>query len=117
MNRSDLPYALLTLVFGLAIFLAGRMSAPAPVAPEPRVVVVHDATPPSAPSVVVIASATPEPPMALLPEPSVSAPQKAFVAPIKAAPKDATPKSETIILEETPEVPANPYKSSNAPGF
>jgi hypothetical protein len=112
MNRSDLPYVVLTFVFGLAIFVAGRMSAPVPAAPEPRVIVVHDAMPAPPPSVVVVASS--EPPMALLPEmpaPSVSAPViKAPKAPV------AAPKQDTVILEETPAVPANPYRP-NTPSF
>lgn len=115
MNREDAPYVTLTLVFGLAIFVAGRMSAPTP---EPQVVVVHDRSPQAAPSVVVITSAAaPESPMALLPErPASSA--TAPVRPVSKAPvasKAATP--ESIRLEETPELPPNPYKSSNAPGF
>lgn len=114
MNREDFPFVALTLVFGLAIFVAGRMSAPTP---EPQVVVVHDPAPPAAPSVVVITSAAPpEPPLALLPEtpaPSASAPAKPVSRPPVAAPK-AVP--ETIQLEETPELPVNPYKSAD-PGF
>jgi hypothetical protein len=119
MKRSDLPYVMLTLMFCLSIFVAGRMSAPTP---EPRVVVVREPAPPAIPSVVVVTSAAPEqPPLALLPEvpsaaPSVSvAPKPVAKALPKPAPKvEAT--AEAVYLEETPALPVNPYKSSD-PGF
>jgi len=117
MSRSDIPYALLTLVFGVAIFFAGRMSAP-----EATQTIIRE-TVQTAPSVIIVPSAAPQAapiPYALLPE-VPEAPKVAPTAsqvpvrtpklsdvPIKTTPK--TVPSVHVELEETPDVPSNPYK-------
>lgn len=120
MERQDIPYALLTLVFGLAIFVAGRMSAPAPTTTVIRETVQ------AAPSVIIVPSAapvgaSPAPseapiPLAVLPDApeaskSVSTPVQVPVKAPKSGP--TTPKtvpSVPVVLEETPEEVKNPYK-------
>jgi len=131
MTRSDLPYAVLTALFGVVVFAAGRYSAPVHAAPEPRVVVLHDVAPAPSPSVVII-TPTPEPPLALLPEVTpVAASSSATAKPgggeahaiTSASPKTSTPTpAVSVFLEETPEktpdqIPPNPYKTSSNPGF
>lgn len=126
MTRADLPYVVLIVFFGVVVFFAGRYSVPTPAAPEPRVLVVHDATPAPPPSVVVIAS-PPEPPMALLPEvapivaaapqaPKVGIVEQPKLGPVPTKTSAPTPAA-SIFLEETLDVPPNPYKTSNTPGF
>jgi len=128
MTRSDLPYAVLTGLLGVVIFCAGRYSAPIPAAPEPRVVVLHDATPAPPPSVVAI-TPPPQPPLALLPEVTpVAASVSATAKPSGGEAHTSSPKASTptpavsVFLEETPEktpdqIPPNPYKTSSNPGF
>jgi len=124
MNKSDLPYVILTGVFGLAIFVAGRMSAP-------EVVRTSEPIPQAAPSIVVIATKA-EPPMALLPEvheeqevheertePAEATTKPVAKKPVLVASTVSKPvetsfvKPEPIILEETPDLPTNPYRSMN----
>lgn len=112
MSKSDLPYIVLVAVFGLAIFVAGRMSAP-------DAKVVREIVPATVPSIVVITS-TSEPPMALLPDPAVTQePETVSPAAKKQLLPPATATSvasigpaapEPVFLEETPELPMNPYK-------
>jgi hypothetical protein len=115
MERKDLPYAILTLVFSLAIFVAGRWSAPAPTTTVIREMVQ------SAPSIIVVPSAAPVAapiPLAVLPDApeapkTVSTPVQVPVRTPKLAP--TTPKpvpSVPIVLEETPEEVPNPYKQA-----
>lgn len=116
MTKYDVPYVVLTLVFGLSIFVAGRMSAPTTSAAPTTAV---SSLLPPAPSIFVIAS-TPEPPVALLPE--VPAEPSATLSPTSTkkpvtqavstdkATEPSPVKSEAIFLEETPDLPANPYK-------
>ncbi len=124
MARSDIPYALLTLVFGVVIFMAGRLSAPTPtttviretVQSAPSVIIVPSAAP-QAPLAVATTSAEPPIRLAVLPEEPKAAPTasqrpvmapKSVEMPIKTSPK--TVPSVHVELEETPDVPANPYK-------
>ncbi len=116
MERRDIPYVIMVLVFGLAIFVAGRWSAP-----EPTTTVIREMVQ-SAPSVIIVPSAAPQAPVeapipfAILPD-APEAPKAAPTAvqvPVR-APKivETTPKtvpSVPIILEETPEEVENPYK-------
>lgn len=127
MSRSDIPYALLTLVFGVAIFMAGRLSAP-----EATQTIIRE-TVQTAPSVIIVPSAAPQAPVAVAttsaeppirlavlpdaPEPPKVVPTpsqvpvrtpKSVEAVIKTTPK-AVP-SVPVVLEETPEEVRNPYK-------
>ncbi len=117
MTRNDLPYVILVTIFGAAIFMAGRMSAPtvtvaAPVVAAPAI--------PSAPQVIVITTASAEPkqapaPVAVLaPVPSVSAAPVATVKhPVIKAPeaKPESPKPVPSIHVELEDEPVNPYRS------
>jgi hypothetical protein len=120
MARSDTPYALLTLVFGLAIFMAGRLSAP-----EATQTIIRE-TVQTAPSVIIVPSAAPlavastpaEPPIRLAvlpaspeaPKVAPTASQRPVMAPktVETMPKPVP--SVPVVLEETPEEVANPYK-------
>ncbi len=115
MTREDVPHVILTVFFGMLIFAAGRYSAPTPTAPEPQVVVLHDA-PATTSSVVIINTAAPPLlevlPVQALPEasasvapPPPSAPR--FNAPAPKPVVSAPVKPENIVLEEVPE---NPYR-------
>lgn len=122
MTRNDLPYVVLVAIFGLAIFLAGRMSAPVTVVTTPAI--------PSAPQVIVISSSVPAPAAAPTIAEKVEAKPAPIVAPVKSAvPSIKAPKAPEapkpvppihVELEEDPVI-ANPYtkttSGSEAPGF
>jgi len=135
MNRLDLPYVLVTACVGIALFGAGRWTAPtaAPVVvrmPDaPIVTAVREPIPPPPPAVTVDrlpvyteASAHPAPLVgltdALTPILTPTASASARPAPSAvAAPKAPAPLS--IVLEE---IPDNPYKHTKravaqTPGF
>lgn len=119
MEKSDVPYVILTIVFSLAIFIAGRASAPVKVTEIPA--------PPTAPSILVITSAAaPSPPLALLPEvpeapepPTVVASVAPYTTLKKPTPVGSSRQSgepppsriapEPVFLEESPALPDNPY--------
>ena len=127
MSRSDIPYALLTLVFGVAIFFAGRLSAP-----EATQTIIRE-TVQAAPSVIIVPSAAPQAPLAVAPTPAEPPIRLAILPDEPATPKVAptpsqvpvkaaksadvtiktTPKavpSVPVVLEEAPEEVRNPYK-------
>lgn len=113
MERQDIPYAILTLVFGLAIFVAGRWSAP-----EATTTVIRE-TVQAAPSVIIMPSAAPQVapiPLAVLPDaPEETKPvptpvQRPVMVPKTAPSTPKTVPSVPIVLEETPEEITNPYK-------
>lgn len=119
MERSDIPYALLTLVFGLAIFVAGRMSAP------DHTTIIRE-TVQSAPSVIIVPSAAATAPVAApiplailpdvpeAPKQAATPVQRPVMAPKTAPTLPKTVASVPIVLEETPEdapmAVKNPYK-------
>ena len=119
MTRQDAPYAVFVAICALAIFVAGRMTAPTP-EPAERIVTVREAAPP--PSIIIVPSAAPmvsheTPPVSLAiePVPSPPASNAPKAGPLKVAPATSKPVApEPIILEE--DVP-NPYKAANTPGF
>ncbi len=116
MERRDIPLALLTLVFCAVIFFAGRWSATSPVQ---TTTVIREVA--AVPSVIIVPSAaqpapTPAPiPLAVLPEVEkrvqvpVRAPKSVATAPISTAQAPKAVPSVPIVLEETPELPQNPY--------
>lgn len=106
MERRDIPYALLTLLFGVTIFLAGRWSAPTPT----QTTVIREVAA-AAPSIIVVPSAPVTVPVST-PEPIKSAPTPVQV-PVRATKSVVTPKAVPVVpvvLEESPELVANPYK-------
>lgn len=120
MNRFDLPYVTLTAALGVALFCAGRWSAPTPHA---SVVYVPDAPlvqarqeplipppPPAAEPVVTPVSAPSQVPSAVVPPPAVRyAPAPTVSAnPSASVVKPPPPPPEVIVLEE---IPDNPYRA------
>lgn len=115
MARHDFPYALMTLAFGLAIFVAGRWSAP-----DPTTTVIRETVPVpvEVPAVIAAAPADPPIPLAVLPDPPPTAtvarpapPPARTVAPRALPPAPVIP----VILEETPEEPRRDAGGSAQP--
>lgn len=119
MTRNDLPYVILVIIFGASIFLAGRMSAPTVTVAAPVAQAV-----PSAPQVIVIATTSAEPkpaPVAVAEVVPVVAPSSTTVYTPSSSktvhPKAPETKPVPSVHVELEEEPANPYRTSNTPGF